>query len=406
MTERGGYALDLLTPVRHVATEMERAAPDGAAPTIEAMTATYQHTIAGDLARIREHEGAPSDYEARLWLIGRAVRELGRQVTSDGDGYRLTKPFDDLKYQGRKVQRWVRAGTETEKQILDATYKDLATELRPFHVTVIGARGNTREVDLPLHPLAHDMPRMTKAEFAELAGDMKENGFRKQLGPILTIKGKVIDGRHRLAIGSALKIPVLVEEYGGTEEEAVGHIFSANVLRRHMNSAQRTLLVRKHLLPAAEAEAAKAQTEAQERGRQTRAGLASTEANPKPGKKASQIAAERSSGMTSAASIERQAGIEDAPRTQERIVRGDITSNTKAAEAIAEELGKPVVKPPLKSQSAWEGLGDALYAMKRAVESLEAGDKDRSKPGKTDAEFIKRLTEIRTYADQIEKLLQ
>src|SRR6516225_567408 len=123
MTPPSGYALDLLSPVRHVATEMERADLDGPAPTVETMTATYEHTNTGDLARIQQHEGAGSDYEARLWLIRRAVTELGKQVTADDDGgLRLAKPFDNLRYRHRKLVRTVSEDEEDEKRALRAVY--------------------------------------------------------------------------------------------------------------------------------------------------------------------------------------------------------------------------------------------------------------------------------------------
>jgi ParB-like chromosome segregation protein Spo0J len=109
-----GYALDMLSPVRHVATEMDGAAP--AALSIEELATGYRHPNPGDLARVRRHEDCGSDDEATAWLIRRAVEAISyrgktdqskRQVEQVDGGYRLADgiKFEDLLYQGRKLQR-------------------------------------------------------------------------------------------------------------------------------------------------------------------------------------------------------------------------------------------------------------------------------------------------------------
>jgi len=403
MKTRDGYALDLLSPVRHVATEMDKAGSSEPAPTVKTMTATYQHTITGDLARIRQHEGATSDYDARLWLISRAVGELGRQVVSDGNGgFRLAKPFASLKYKGRKVRPAVRAGEEGEKETLKATYHNLDKELRPFHVTVVGRNGS-KEKDLTLHPLAHAIPRMTEREFADLAADMRDHGFRTQLPPIFTIKGKVIDGRHRLAIAAALKIPVRVQEFAGTEDEAVGHIISANVVRRHLTMAQRAWIVRQFLLPEAEAEAAKRLQEGREKGAQTSESLAPSGARDSAGPKASQIAAERSNGLATARTIERLAPVDDAPETQERIRRGEITTAAEARREALKETGadEPADLPALNPRTAYRRLGCALGDIRAALAAIEEGDRGDV----TEETFIERTDEIKRALHDLRKLV-
>jgi len=412
MTGSDGYALDLLSPVRHVATEMERAASSGAAPTLEAMTATYEHTIGGDLARIREHEGVGSDYEARLWLIGRAVSELGHQVTFTDGGYRLARPFDNLKYQGRKLHRTVRAGEESEDEVLRAVYHNLDKELRPFHVTVVSARGNQRETDLTLHPLAHAIPRMTEKEFAELADDVKTNGVKL---PITVMGGKVIDGRHRLAVAAALKLPVRTEEFSGSEDDARRHIVSLNLIRRHLTMAQRTLIVRQVLLPEAEAEAKERERLSPgrphldpEKGSANLRDLSESDPAPRPEpKKASQVAAERSSGLASARSIETMAPVDDAPETQERIRRGEITSARDARGEALKETGKQGQEPEdvgvTQPRSALRHLTCARRDGRIACEDVEA---KQAEQGDIPAEDLRgRITEIREHLDRLEKLL-
>lgn len=100
-----GYALDFSSPVRHVATELERAGTRGA--TIHEMALSYDPTIASDLARIRLQHGLESNFEARRFLVDRAVSALGKQVRGARrtGAYRLAVPFDDLRYEGSEIAR-------------------------------------------------------------------------------------------------------------------------------------------------------------------------------------------------------------------------------------------------------------------------------------------------------------
>jgi ParB-like chromosome segregation protein Spo0J len=107
-----GYALDMLSPVRHVATEMDWAAP--AALSIEEMAANYRHPNPGDLARVRQHEGCANDDAAVVWLIRHAVEAISYRGKTDQskpqldqmDGrYWLVMPFDELRYEGKKIER-------------------------------------------------------------------------------------------------------------------------------------------------------------------------------------------------------------------------------------------------------------------------------------------------------------
>jgi hypothetical protein len=100
-----GYAADFLSPIRHVATELENAGIRGC--TVEELTAGYQHPNPGDLSRVRLWHGVPSDREARRFLVDRALSALWGQVkpARRGGAYRLAVPFDDLRFEGRPVHR-------------------------------------------------------------------------------------------------------------------------------------------------------------------------------------------------------------------------------------------------------------------------------------------------------------
>ena len=108
MTGGGGYALDLGSPVSHVAASLDRAAP--VALSVGEMAADYRHVNHSDLARIRMHEGCASDAEATQWLIRRAVGELTRrgkngqvQIAEDDGRFRLIVPFSEVKWGRRPV---------------------------------------------------------------------------------------------------------------------------------------------------------------------------------------------------------------------------------------------------------------------------------------------------------------
>ena len=101
------YALDLLGPVRHVATKLEEARPSGRALPVSEL-AEGLRPITGDLHRIKLLEGARSDTEAIAWLARTAAEELvGHGVERDNGGYRLPKPLERVRWQRRKVHPFV-----------------------------------------------------------------------------------------------------------------------------------------------------------------------------------------------------------------------------------------------------------------------------------------------------------
>ena len=88
------------------------------------------------------------------------------------------------------------------------------------------------------HPVTacfHDLP---DAEFEALKADIKEHG---QQQPIVTMNGKIIDGRQRLRACRELGIePKFIEMKGNqTAEEAV---ISLNLIRRHLTESQRAMI--------------------------------------------------------------------------------------------------------------------------------------------------------------------
>jgi hypothetical protein len=102
--------------------------------------------------------------------------------------------------------------------------------------------------------------------------------------------------------------------FEGSAEEARSLVLSENLHRRHLNTVQRAALIRRHVLPALKAEA-------EER---MKAGKADPAAAGRKGR-ASTTAAALSGGMVSDSTIDRLAVLDDAPRTFERVMLGELT---------------------------------------------------------------------------------
>jgi len=368
-----------------------------AARSVRELADAYVHSIPGDLSRIRQHEKRASDAEATLWLVERAIAELKGHVKSDGNGgYRLVKDFDKIRYKDEKLIRLVDTDADDEKRALRAMYNDMREE-RTFYVTVVGAKGGKQERAYRLHPLARAIPQVAEKEFLELAVDVKAHGVRV---PIVVFDGQVLDGRHRLALAAALEVPVRVDEFTGTEDEARDHVISMNVKRRHLTVPQRGLIVRELYLPQARAEAAErkavnAGDRKSERARM-RAPIEETA-------RAAEIAAEQYSRLANVRTIQTMAPVDNAPETKERIRSGEITTATAARREALKEIGndEPEAVPKHHSYTAWRALGRSLHWAGEACESLQQGERGDV----TEAETRGRINEIRAQLDRAERLI-
>jgi ParB-like chromosome segregation protein Spo0J len=100
---------------------------------------------------------------------------------------------------------------------------------------------------LPVFPATAVFPMMPEDELAELAADIKANRLRD---PIVTAKidGQVvlIDGRNRREACKRAGVEPRVADLGEmAADEATLYVISKNVLRRHLNQAQRSLIAAK-----------------------------------------------------------------------------------------------------------------------------------------------------------------
>ena len=185
------YALDLTTPARYVVAELDKA--DGPLPLLE-LAMRYQHPIAGDLVRIRRHEGAITDRQAQRWLIQRVLAELGDQVVTDAAGwFQLAVPPDEARFQGRLLQ----AFTDEYARLGD-----------PFSPQTGGVLSETT--------------RLGKSNRAgvpaddELRESMRQCGWLPHFPAVTDERGTVITGRRRLKFAAELGIEpnVRTHEFG------------------------------------------------------------------------------------------------------------------------------------------------------------------------------------------------
>lgn len=97
------------------------------------------------------------------------------------------------------------------------------------------------KTDLKFHPIVNLFPPMTADEFGALLADVDRHGIRE---PIRTHRGEIVDGRSRYLAWKALaargkSIPLPTEEWDG-EGSLTEYVYSLNIQRRHLTTAQRT----------------------------------------------------------------------------------------------------------------------------------------------------------------------
>ncbi len=283
--------------------------------------------------------------------------------------------------QGRKREITIAAYERAEREWLSeqmaeqhelrAMYNDMQNE-RIFEVKV-GARMQ----QFRLHPLARSIPQIAVGEFMDLAADVRQHGVRV---PVVIYDGQVLDGRHRVAIAAALRLPVRTDNFTGDEMAARDYVVSLNVKRRHLTLPQRTLITQELFLPEAEAKAKDRQREAGEehgRGHDSSAPSGAELSTPdRSAVRAMEEAAAKSGGLTSVRSLQRMAPVRDAPKTKERIRSGEIKTATQARREAIKETGVdlPAEADAAVLRTGYSQIGRALTAMRDARASLERGD--------------------------------
>jgi protein gp37 len=98
------------------------------------------------------------------------------------------------------------------------------------------------------HPLSAAFPKMSDAAFAELRADIAANGL---LAPITLYEDKVLDGWHRFCACEATGTEPRFRVFEGEDDAARKFVVSANLMRRHLNTSERSMVAAKFAtLPA------------------------------------------------------------------------------------------------------------------------------------------------------------
>jgi ParB-like chromosome segregation protein Spo0J len=87
------------------------------------------------------------------------------------------------------------------------------------------------------HPLAQLFPMMDETELGELADSIRERGI---MAAIVTLEGKILDGRNRYLACKMAGVEPRVREYVGNDP--LGYVVAANLTRRHLTTSQRAAI--------------------------------------------------------------------------------------------------------------------------------------------------------------------
>ena len=104
MLKSADYILIELHAVRHVGLKLEGAAP--AALSFSDIAKDYDHPVPADLTRVKRFEKTGTDAAAREWVI-RYAASMMKGIVVDGDmvSFAPGKGFDDLRWNGKKIER-------------------------------------------------------------------------------------------------------------------------------------------------------------------------------------------------------------------------------------------------------------------------------------------------------------
>ena len=107
--------------------------------------------------------------------------------------------------------------------------------------------------ELPIFPFADVFPMLSSEELMELAQDIEVHGLRH---PIILFNNQILDGRNRIRALKRVRglTDIPVDNFEGSEYEAVEMVRSLNILRRHLSVGQRAMAAQEYL-PYEEAEA-------------------------------------------------------------------------------------------------------------------------------------------------------
>lgn len=92
---------------------------------------------------------------------------------------------------------------------------------------------------MKLHPLCSLFPPMNGEDYMRLKASIQASGLNE---PITMWNGQILDGRNRYKACRELGVEVKTKEFEGTENEAIGYVFDANLARRHLTTGQKAMI--------------------------------------------------------------------------------------------------------------------------------------------------------------------
>jgi hypothetical protein len=164
------------------------------------------------------------------------------------------------------------------------------------------------------HPACLLFPRLSKDELEVLASDIKARGL---LHDIITYRGKILDGRNRLAACKLANVKPRFTEWDG-KGDPVEWVISENLIRRHLTSSQRAVIAL-DLLPLLETEAKERQRLSPGRGKKGTKNLVTSSPNGRASQVAARLMKTNSAYVEAVKSIQR-----GAPELVEKIRSGDL----------------------------------------------------------------------------------
>lgn len=90
----------------------------------------------------------------------------------------------------------------------------------------------------------NQLPAMTQDEATALSTSLKTHGYLEEFPVVTDQEGNVLDGHHRLQLAKEAGIePVFFVKTGMTAKQADRYSIDVNVARRHMNRAQKRVVI-------------------------------------------------------------------------------------------------------------------------------------------------------------------
>jgi hypothetical protein len=202
----------------------------------------------------------------------------------------------------------------------------------------------------------------TESELAEMAADIKQRGL---LCPIITLDGKVLDGRNRLRACEIAGVAPRFQEYAGADPLA--DVVSWNLKRRHLSTSQKSTLA-VALKPMFEEQARKRILDGQERGRQAQKGTVANLPQTDHAKSRDQAAA--AVGVSGRIVQDAEHVKNHAPELFEEVRAGRMTVNA-ARQKIRETEQAEEKTANRKEETRPKSKGVALLYVGRAIAEMQ-----------------------------------